>query len=309
MSLSRIVDESKEELQQPTITPFQRRHPATADLADSQRLDTGDVKVSRRLRFQMPAEASSVTVLLDLSNGEPLVVENRVGGGRVIVQAIPPRFQWSGLAISQAFVVMVHDWLGYLSEPGATRHNLLPGEPLTFHVEGIEDTHATLTTPLGKDIPVAGEPVSAGVTFRTSHTALPGSYSLEFGLAGSRLPFHVARDVGESDLTRLTANDRVFLNETAGLNQGRVATRISGTNLRAPVWPALLMLLIALMAGELVLSGAIARKRFGSASISETAEQMTSQLSIPVGMSLGQRGQQGPRNTGSERHLPEEARV
>jgi hypothetical protein len=112
--------------------------------------------------------------------------------------------------------------------------------------------------------------------------------------------------VGESDLTRLTANDRVFLNETAGLNQGRVATRTSGTNLRAPVWPALLMLLIALMAGELLLSGAIARKRFGSTSISETAEQMTSQLSISVGMSLGQRG---PRSTGTEKQMPEEAGV
>ena len=289
VGLSRIVDESPDQLQKPTINPFLKGHPATAELANNERLDTGDVKVSRRFRLQMPAESNAVSVLLDLSNGEPLVVENHVGNGRVIVQAIPLRFQWSELAVSQAYVVMVHDWLGYLTEPGATRHNLLPGDPISLHVAGSEDTHATLTTPDGEVVAVAGEPATDGVTFRTSRTSLPGNYALEIGLAGSTLPFHVARDVGESDLTRLTSTDRTFLNETAGLNQGRIATRFSGTNQRAPVWSALLMLLIALIAGELVLSGVIARKRFGSTPISETAVQApTSQASIPVGMSLGQ---------------------
>ena len=297
VGLSRIVDESADELRQPTINPFQRSHPATADLADNQRLDMGDVKVSRRIRFQMPAEASAVPVLLDLSNGEPVVIENRLGEGRVIIQAIPLRFQWSGLAISQAFVVMVHDWLAYLSEPGATHHNLLPGEPIHLQVAGIADTHAMLTTPAGEDVPVAGEPVAEGVAFRTSHTALPGNYSLEIGLASSRLPFHVARDGSESDLTRLTANDRSFLNETAGLNSGRLTSGISGTNLRSALWPVLLTLLVALMSGELVLSGTIARKRFGSAPISETAEQMTAGDSISVGLSLGRRS---PRPANAE---------
>jgi hypothetical protein len=304
--VTRIVDESTEKLQQPTINPFLQSHPAVADLSDNDRLDTGDVRVHRRFRFQMPVAGDGVPVLLDLSNGEPLAVENRVGEGRVIVQSIPLRFQWSDLAVSQAFVVMVHDWLGYLTEPGATRHNLLPGDPITLQVAGVQETHATLTTPDGDDVPVSGEPTVDGVTFRTSRTALPGNYALEIGLAGSALPFHVARDAGESDLARLTANERSFLKESAGLNNGRLATRLGGTNVRSPIWPALLVLLITAMAGELVLSGVIARKRFGSAPISETAAQMTGQPSISVGMSLGQRRRQEPNAANPE---PEEARV
>jgi len=288
VGLSRIIDESPDALQQPAINPFQKQHPATADLADNERLDTGDVKVSQRFRFQMPSEASGLPVLLDLSNGEPLAVENRVGAGRVIVQSIPLRFQWSNLAVSQAFVVMVHDWLGYLTEPSATRHNLLPGEPVTIQMARTEETHATLKTPAGEDVPVAGEPVTDGVLFRTSRTALPGDYLLEVGLAGSNVPFHVARDDGESDLTRLTVSDRAFLQDTAGLRSGRVSNQISGANISAPLWPGLLMLLIGLLAGELVLSGVIARKRFGSAPISETAEQISNPTPISVGMSLGQ---------------------
>jgi hypothetical protein len=60
------------------------------------------------------------------------------------------------------------------------------------------------------------------------------------------------------------------------------------------------------MAGELVLSGIIARKRFGSAPISDTATPVTTHESIPVGLSLGQRSS---RRTPSDRSVPEEASV
>jgi hypothetical protein len=289
VAISRMVDESQDEQQKPTINPFLRTHRATMDLADNERLDTGDIEVASRFRFQMPAEKQDVTVLLDLSNGEPLALENRLGKGRVIVQAIPLRLQWSGLAASQAFVVMVHGWLGYLTEPGATRHNLLPGDPISLYVAGVKETHATLTTPGGEDVPVAGEPAADGVVFRTSRTSLPGNYSLETPLFGSGLAFHVARDAGESDLMGLTDHDRTALSEIVGLNRGPIASRVSNTNLRAPIWPVLLILLVALMAGELVLSGAIARKRFGAAPIAEMVEQMTSEATISSGMLLGPR--------------------
>lgn len=304
VGLSRIVDESSDDFQKPTINPFLKAHPATVELANNERLDTGDIKISRRFRLQMPAAPDTVSVLLDLSNGEPLVVEKQVGNGRVIVQAIPLRFQWSQLALSQAFVVLVHDWLGYLTEPKATRHNLLPGDPISLYVAGSDDTHATLTTPDGTDVAVAGEPDSMGVTFRTSRTSLPGNYALEMGLAGSALPFHVARDAEESELARLTTSDRAYLSETVGLNQGRIASQVAGTTHRAPVWSALLMFLIAFIIGELLLSGIIARNRFGAPPISETAANSPRKPeSISVGISLGQTG---PRRSTSSRTMPEE---
>jgi hypothetical protein len=288
VALSRMVDETRGDSTKPAINPFLKSHRATSNLADNDQLDTGEVRVSRRFRFQMPTDDHHVSVLLDLSTGDPLVVENRVGKGRVIVQAVPLRFQWSSLAVSQSFVVMVHDWLGYLTEPRATQHNLLPGDPISLYIAGIQETHATLSTPSGEDIAVSGEPATGGVLFRTSHTSLPGNYSLETGLAGSNRPFHVVRDPGESDLAGLSDKDRAVLGEMAGLDHGRVVNRVSDTNLSAPAWPVLSILLVAFMAGELLLAGVIACKRFGTAPIAETAEQMASQPS--VGMSLGRRG-------------------
>lgn len=255
-----------------TINPFQKSHPAAAELADDERLDTGEVKLSRRFRFRKPAAASDVATLLDLTNGEPLAVERRLGRGRVIVQGIPLAMPWSDLAVSQAFVVMVHDWLGYLGEPKAVRHNLAPGEPISLAAVGVEQIEATLTTPAG-DTTVTGEPAADGLTFRTSRTMLPGDYSLELGVSGDAIPFHVARDPIESDLTALSAADRTFLAAAGGLGGDAGRLPAASTAPREPLSPALLMALVALIAGELLLSGATARQRFGVDEISETSTQ------------------------------------
>jgi hypothetical protein len=289
-AINEIVDESaarQEDKPRTTINPFQKSHPATAELADDERLDTGEVKISRRFRFRKSAAARDMATLLDLTNGEPLAVERRLGRGRVIVQGIPLAMPWSDLAVSQAFVVMVHDWLGYLGEPKAVRHNLAPGEPISLSVAGAEQGEATLTTPAG-DVAVTGEPAEGGLTFRTSRTMLPGDYSLEIGVSGDAIAFHVARDPIESDLTSLFAADRTILAEAAGLGGDAGSMRIASNSPREPLSPLLLMALVALIAGELWLSGATARQRFGVDEISETSAQWEIETSRSSFASLSQ---------------------
>ncbi len=259
------------------INPFAQKHPAVAELADVQRLDTGDVKITGRYRFDAGLSYEDVSVLLDLTNGEPLAVEKHVGRGRVIVQGIPLRYQWSDLALSQSFVVMVHDWLNYLCQPRATRHNLVPGDPIAVHLNDALFKDATLTTPHGDELELASEPAGDGVVFRSSRTLLPGNYSLELGLSGERIPFYVARDSRESNLAGLASVDRRLLNETTGLTSNSPNRRLSGSDEREPLWPILLLALLAVMAGELLLAGVIARHRFGADRIAETTEDWMQQ--------------------------------
>jgi len=272
MSIAGIVEDNDSGKARTKINPFDKDHPAVAELADVERLDMGDVKVSGRFRFNAGISYDSVSVLLDLTNGEPLAIEKFVGRGRVIVQSIPLRYQWSDLVLSQSFVVMVHDWLAYLSQPLATRHNLAPGDPISVLLADAQFTEATLTTPHGDEIDLSSEPAGDGVVFRSSRTILPGSYSLELGLSGEQIPFYVARDPRESNLASLAAVDRRLLAQTAGLRRNMVTRQITGTNQRDPVWPLLLIILIGLMTGEMILSGFISQQRFGSESIAETTE-------------------------------------
>ena len=278
LAIDRIVDErpsitdAEKQSQTTKIDPLLKEHPATAELADTDRLDTGEITVERRFRFVPPPEGEDVSVLLGLTNGEPLAVEKYVGRGRVIVQAVPLRLQWSELARSQAFVVMVQDWLSYLTQPQATRHNLMPGDPLSVHLADDSVRDATFHTPHGDSIELTADSAGDGVVFRSSRTILPGNYTLEFGTAGDGIPFHVSRDPGESDLTSLTTADRQLLAEVSGLGRAAGSTTLSATNQTDPLWPMLLMILVGLIAAELLLSGVISRERFGSDPIAETTE-------------------------------------
>ncbi|HSG72915.1 MAG TPA: hypothetical protein VLA12_21055, partial [Planctomycetaceae bacterium] len=55
--------------------------------------------------------------------------------------------------------------------------------------------------------------------------------------------------------------------------QDRTNAGFHGTTQSEPVWPMLLILLTSLIAGELILSGIIARERFGSEPIAESSER------------------------------------
>ena len=274
LAVDRIVEESDSNEQKTLIDPFVTSHPAIASLADNSRLDTGTIAVSRRIRFSPPLQGLTPSVLLNLTNGEPLVVEKTTGRGRTIIQGVPLRLQWSDLAKSQAFVVIVQDWLNYLTQPLATRHNLIIGEPISMHLTGNEAQEATLKTPQGDDIELTADSTVGGTTFRTSRTMQPGDYSLEVGLSGDKIPFHVQRDARESNLTPLSTSEQQLISSSTRLGQAIISESLNRATPTDPVWPLLLTLLAGLIVAELLLSGMMSRGRFGTDPIAETSEHM-----------------------------------
>lgn len=263
------------------IDPFRSRHPATRHVADDSQLDLSDAVVTRRFQFVLGETPESVSALLRLSNGDPLVVENFVGKGRVLIQAVPLRLQWSDLARTQSFVVMVRDWVDYLAQPKATQYNLEPGQPIAFRINeadsGADSARATaptalLRTPQRDAIELAAQQVDNGYLFQSSRTRSPGDYQLEVGLAERPVPFHVRRSAEESDLDPLGADAWQRLAAATTPSPTRDKTRTTASAHSDPVWPYLLLALIALITGELVLSGVLARERFGSAGIVEHAD-------------------------------------
>src|SRR5207244_2259059 len=131
---------------------------------------------------------------------------------------------WSNLALCHSYVVMVHEWLWYLTEAGLVKRNLQPGEPLQANVplDG-SNGHGSLETPAGRKAQLIGEEEGGRLVFRYSKTTLPGEYRLAIpGPAqASRFEnFFVGRDPGESDLTPLSETQIKSLAETADLAFG-----------------------------------------------------------------------------------------
>jgi hypothetical protein len=89
-------------------------------------------RIYRRVQFEA-FSGKDVSILLQAQGGEPVVVERKLGRGRVLVQGVPLGVAWSTLPLCQAYVAMLHEWLWYLSEPGLPKRNLIVGESI---VEG-----------------------------------------------------------------------------------------------------------------------------------------------------------------------------
>lgn len=269
VSLKQPVGDAGNREKSENVMPPPAKHSATALLADVQRLDMDRGRVYRRHQFDFDSRSGSVPVLLALEGAVPLAVEKDLGRGRVIVQAVPLGLSWCNLPLCQAYVVLVQEWLWYLSEPGLVKRNLEVGELLSAS-QPVESSSgsASLEMPGGRAAQLVGHDEGRRLVFRYAHTRAPGSYLLS--LPGSGQPtrqerFRVNRDPGESDLTPLSEAQMKALEESGGVHFGAdpLATS-SAVQVEAPPralahW--LLAALLALLAAEMLLSGSLARQR------------------------------------------------
>jgi hypothetical protein len=255
-----------------TIHPPTRDHPAAVQLANTTQLDIDEARLRQYWRFtEDSAGERAVSTVLESGNGRPLVVENFVGQGRVLVQAFPLGVEWSNVPLLKAYVVMVHDWLGYVTAPTTSRYNLEPGTTIVASspVEA-KNVTAEMVTPRGRAIPLTAADAEFAPTFRYSQTTLPGTYRVRFKSGNETLaevPFQVARDAQESDLKVLDPSDRERLAKSFGVRFDEVAETAPSTVVaaprREPVWGALLVALVALLVAELFVANLLARQRHG----------------------------------------------
>ena len=241
-------------------------HPATALLADFQRLDLDRARVYRRQQFD-PFSGKDVSILLQAQGGEAVAVERTLGRGRVIVQAIPLGVSWSTLPLCQAYVALLHEWLWYLSEPGLPKRNLAVGEAL---VEAAPDTQAEaeLVLPDGRQVELDPGSSARGAQFHYTATRLPGEYRLHVKNRGdtrTATPFYVRRNPEESTLTPFTAQDRQQIAAMKAFQIGAGLDAIGATaEVQIPKHPLegwLLAALAFVLLGEILLAGWMTHRR------------------------------------------------
>jgi hypothetical protein len=255
-----------------TVHPPSRDHAATMQLANTTQLDIDEARVRQHWSFaKRPAEEEPVSFLLESGVGRPLVVEKYFGQGRILVQSFPLGLEWSNLPLLKAYVVMIHDWLGYVTAPTSARYNLNPGTSIIASApKDAPKASAEVVTPRGRRIPLTVTSGDANSVFRYMQTQLPGMYRVRFandGAAAGDVPFHVAQDSTESDLKMLGAAERDNLLEPVGVHFSGAAAKLPEGNEKAarrePLWGMLLAALVALLASELLMACRLARQRAG----------------------------------------------
>ena len=250
------------------LRPPAEQHPATMLLADTERLDIDRIQVRRRHPFEPSEDMDEVSILLSTLDGEPLVVEQVLEKGRIIVQGVPMNLRWSNWPVSLSFVVMVHEWLWYLAEPGMPRWNIEPGETMIVATDAPVGSVEVLT-PRGVKTTASGEASGKRSVYRFADTRVPGTYLMEISRSDAEVdvvPFHVERNPAESDLGGLSEDDVNVLTASAGLRfdgdpLAMPRRRTTSASPKEPVWAWLLAAILALMLAESLLAGRMTRRR------------------------------------------------
>lgn len=269
LALGALVRPADSESSEALVHPPTGEHPATAMLADTDRLDIDRVRLRRYHSFRRQRGVDFLP-LLESGRGAPLAMLNFVDDGRVIVQAFPLRREWSDLVISKSLVVMVHDWLAYLTQPAATRFNLASREPFVHLLSDEPLEQATVTNPTGEAINLTRAEQQGMPAVRFAGTALPGHYELKFKQQETETtwPLQVARDAQESQLTPLAPGDLSMLSDAAGIRfvdqPSATAPAENSTARLEPAWWPLLFAVVCLMAAESLLATRVSRSRFGA---------------------------------------------
>jgi hypothetical protein len=95
-----------------TIDKLDAGHPALHGLKD--RLLQDSLRTTR-VQGYLSTEPNGSPVLLGLSNGDPILVERKIGAGRVLFFATAADRDWSDLPLKTAYLPLVHSLVSYLA--------------------------------------------------------------------------------------------------------------------------------------------------------------------------------------------------
>ena len=290
LELTDIAD-GKNENTEIRIHPPSPGHPATRVLSDQQRIDLDQVTLEKHAWFEPLILGDEVSVPLRSNRGDPLVVENSIGRGRVLVQSFPISLSTTNWPVTNSFVVMVHEWLAYLAGPSARTMNLTTGAPLEWRFENRDQRPAGLKLPDGTTIDLTENAEHYGVdqpagVFRYHSTRLPGTYTVRTSIQSEtplEIPFHISSSPEElqaqpptdelnQQLTEFGkfevagSSNELSASAQAFWSEQKESTSVVGGQ---PIWHWIVLGLLGLLMLELLLAGRIGRRR-GAVSSSAT---------------------------------------
>jgi hypothetical protein len=181
------------------------------------------------------------SVLIRFEDGRPLLIERKIGAGRLLILTSPLDRQWNDLAIHPLFVRFIGEAARYMTA-GAAAPNALVGAVLPLGING--RAGAQVFDPSGKRVLALSD--TAGETRLLASG--PGFYEVRGG--GRSEWIAVNADPRESDLTRMPETSIALWKRLQTPEPGApAAQQATNGDARPPLkalWPWLLLLAVTL---------------------------------------------------------------
>ncbi len=188
------------------LDPLGYRHPILA--AFRGRGQTSLLTTPVFKHFQLtPPQNSRATTVLALGNGDPLVIEQAVRRGRVVLIGTAAEPSWSALPLWSSFVPLVQEIVAWCAAGQIEQRNVLAGETFDALTSPVA-TSVSVQSPDGRQRPAQLHAAGDRFALTYADTLLSGIYTAQFGPPVSRgQPFAVNVDTAESDLATIDPDE------------------------------------------------------------------------------------------------------
>ena len=201
----------------------------------------GNLPLVRRyfpMAINNPGGVGGMSVVARYTDGNPFLIESRLGNGRVLILTSPVDPEWNSLPLSGIFPSFVKGVLSYLGSASTSlrsaRSNVFTGQSAVIEMdEPVDPATMAVLGPTGKmdanSISLNSQSLRQSVVFR--NTSFPGIYRiLPRGVVNARSAQFVVRTPAfESDLTPLAASRWKEFETMLGIE--RINPELHGTSL------------------------------------------------------------------------------
>ncbi len=111
------------------LDPLEYRHPMLDAFRGAEHAGLLTTPVDRHIRLTVPKDGPA-RVALRLPGGDPLIVEQPFGRGRVVLAATSADTSWTPMPLLPSFVPLVQEMAAFCLADGMTGRNVTAGEPL-----------------------------------------------------------------------------------------------------------------------------------------------------------------------------------
>ncbi len=180
-------------------------------------------RIYAALKFPPSERLQSV---IATSAGFPFLMEGKIGAGRLIVSAVAPLLSWSDFPLRGLFVPLLNRSAYYLASRDMNALAHLVGETFDVTLPAPPEGSAvyTISSPARVETRITPRALASGLTFQIADDPEPGLYTIKCNGQTSRvIPVNI--DPAESDLTRLSPEERKTFWAAVGISHPRVLGR------------------------------------------------------------------------------------
>lgn len=254
-----------------TIRAVRADHPLASFLARLPKPLVDEARIRKLCAVEPHPQARTI---LEVAGADaPLLVEQRLGRGHVLLFTSSADRDWGSVAIHPIYLILLHESLGYLTRQSHERQFTV-GEPLTVLVPPqAEGQQFTLTGPDGQTAAI--QPTEAGGerVARCGLPELPGFHQLKYDKQAEPIMVAVNVDPVESDVATLAPD--ALRDALAGVPvrvlAGRdLLTEIEQARTGKQLWKTFMLAALAVLLVEALLAWYFSRRLAAETSVLPT---------------------------------------